>query len=58
MWLTFGYDDIEYLMVSTKNDRKQLIDFIINDKTINCNIEEKYELISKIIVYNVINKDW
>ena len=58
LWLTFEYDDIEYLMVSTKNDRKELIDFIVNDKAINCDIIEKYELISKVIVYNVINKDW
>ncbi|MBQ3414927.1 MAG: hypothetical protein IJH39_06195 [Clostridia bacterium] len=58
LWLNFKYDDIEYIMVSNKNDRKELIDFLIKDNILNCSDTEKYELISKIIVYNVINKDW
>lgn len=58
LWLTFNYDDIEYIMVETKVDRQELIDFIMNDKNINCDVYKKYELISKIIVYNVVRKDW
>lgn len=58
LWLTFDYDDIEYIMVSNKTDRQQLIKFILNDENITCNYMERYELISKIIVHNIINKDW
>ena len=58
LWLTFNYDDIEYIMISTKADRQEFIDFIMNDENINCDTIKKYELISKIIVYNVVRKDW
>lgn len=58
LWLTFNYDDIEYIMVETKADRKDFIDFIMNNESINCDTIKKYELISKIIVYNVVRKDW
>lgn len=58
LWLTFNYDDIEYIMVETKSDRKDFIDFIMNNESINCDTIKKYELISKIIVYNVVRKDW
>ena len=56
LWLEFDFDDVEYIMVETKNDRNNLIDFIINNE--NININDRYELISKILVVDVISKDW
>ncbi|NSB15955.1 abortive infection system antitoxin AbiGi family protein [Clostridium beijerinckii] len=58
LWLTFKYEDIEYLMVASKMDRKRLVDFIIENNNVCCSDAQKYELISKIMVYNVISKDW
>lgn len=54
--LKIDSDDIKYLIVKSKADRKELINFIIND----CSYDEmeKYILISKIIVFNELEVDW
>ena len=56
LWLHFDVCDIEYLMVENEEYRKELIEFILSITT----IEEldKYILISKIVVYDIMNKDW
>lgn len=54
LWLKFGMNDIEYLMVENEEYRQELIEFILQ----NNNIEDKYILISKILVYDIMNKDW
>lgn len=57
-WLTFEYKDIEYLVVKNEDDRQKLIKFILEDDNLECEEIEKYILISKIIVYDIMNKDW
>lgn len=56
LWLKFEYDNIKYLVVKNINDRKELIRFIYED--INANDEEKFILISKILVFNELKEDW
>lgn len=56
--LKFEFEDIEYIMVESSTDRKNLINFLMTDPSIDCDLSEKYELLSKIIVYNNISKDW
>lgn len=56
LWLHFELEDIEYLMVENEEYRKELIEFILN--TNNMGELDKYILISKIIVYEIMNKDW
>ena len=54
--LKIDSDDIKYLIVKSKTDRKDLINFIIND----CSYDEmeKYILISKILVFDELEVDW
>lgn len=54
--LQFELRDIEYLMVENEADRNELIEFII--ESIDIEMLDKYTLISKIIVYDIMNKDW
>lgn len=56
LWLFFNIGDVEYLMVENEEYRVELIEFILNKS----NIEplDRYILISKIIVYDIMNKDW
>lgn len=56
LWLKFQYEDIKYLIVDTNEDRIVLIDFIMNE--LNINQSEKLVLISNIIVFTQIEKDW
>ena len=63
IWLKFEYEDIKYIIVSNKNDRLELINYICEmseDK-----FEKKYPvkeqkllLISKILVLDEIRGDW
>lgn len=55
LWLKFEYDDIKYLFLENEEDRQDIIDYIINDLDIEEN--EKYKLISKIIVLDQIKED-
>lgn len=54
--LKIDSDNIKYLIVKSKADRKDLINFIIND----CSYDEmeKYILISKILVFDELEVDW
>lgn len=52
--LKFEYDDIQYLFVNKPEDRNELISFI---KNLSISEEEKYLLISKISVLNMIKGD-
>lgn len=56
LWLYFKISDIEYLMVENEEYRIELIEFILNNKEIDK--LDRYVLISKIIVYDIMNKDW
>jgi hypothetical protein len=56
LWLKFKYADIKYLIVSTDDDRKELIDFIKNDLEAD-NIDRDI-LLTRILVYNEIKEDW
>lgn len=56
LWLYFEMSDIEYLMVENEEYRIQLIEYILNNEDID--ELERYILISKIIVYDIMNKDW
>lgn len=55
LWLKIEYEDIKYLLVGKSSDRDLLINFIVND--INIDVNDKYVLISKIIVYNEMEDD-
>ncbi|WP_179958934.1 abortive infection system antitoxin AbiGi family protein [Bacillus sp. AY2-1] len=55
-WLEYKYEDIKHLIVKNENYREQLIHFITNELDIND--YEKMLLVSKIIVWDDINKDW
>lgn len=55
-WLKFEFNDIEYLMVENEAYRQKLIEFILENN--NIENKDKYILISKILVYDIINKDW
>ncbi|MGN4777462.1 abortive infection system antitoxin AbiGi family protein [Bacillus cereus group sp. MYBK217-2] len=55
-WLDYKYEDIKHLIVKNENYREQLIHFI-SDK-LDINNYEKMLLVSKIIVWDDINKDW
>lgn len=56
LWLEFEYADIKYLIVDSEDNRRELIRFIIQELLMED--EEKYILISKIIVFTQIEKDW
>lgn len=56
LWIYFDISDVEYLMVENEEYRVELIEFILNKNDIET--LDRYILISKIIVYDVMNKDW
>ena len=57
LWLHFNYEDVEYIMVYNEKDREEIIRFI--EEEIDTKDRKKKDiLISKIIVYDIINKDW
>lgn len=56
LWLKFEFEQIKHIIVSYKNERLKLINFIIEN-----NIGDKYEqyiLFSKIIVFDELKEDW
>lgn len=57
IWLNFTADDIKYLAIKDESDRTELIEYILSE---NVTFDEldKYKLISKIIVFDVIKEDW
>lgn len=56
LWLKFDYTDIKYLIVENDKERIELIRFIKNE--IDEEDNKKYELISKILVFNELKEDW
>lgn len=56
LWLKFDYISIKYLIVETVQDRRDLIQFIMKD--IDAEPNEKYILISKILVFDELKEDW
>lgn len=56
LWLTFQLKDIKYLMVKSDSCRDELIEFILSLD--NINQFDQYVLISKILVYEIMRKDW
>ncbi|KAB7635297.1 abortive infection system antitoxin AbiGi family protein [Bacillus sp. B3-WWTP-C-10-D-3] len=56
LWLNFDYCNVKYLFVIDERFREQLIRFI-TDK-LDIEMYEKMLLISKIVVWNDIKKDW
>lgn len=55
LWLNIEYNDIKYLLVKNSIDRDLLIEFIMSEIDIEMN--NRYVLISKIIVYNEMEED-
>lgn len=55
LWLHFEYENIEYLIVDTTDDAEELIHCIAELPILEMT---KYLLISKIIVFTKIEKDW
>ncbi len=63
LWLEYKYDDIRYIMVPNSEERLKIINKILsipdnhfdNPEIIQ---QDKYILISKILVLNEIRKDW
>ena len=56
LWLKFEFEQIKHIIVSKENERRELIEFIIEN-----NIGNKYEqyvLFSKIIVFDELKEDW
>ncbi|ASI83633.1 hypothetical protein FORC48_2547 [Bacillus cereus] len=58
LWLKYEYEDIRYLIVETKNDRTDLIQFITKELNDDINDFEKNLLISKVIVWEEMKEDW
>ncbi len=60
LWLTFDYNDIKHIIVSNRQDRLDIITFIMNlaNENFNTPEAEKLLLISKILVLDEIKKDW
>lgn len=56
LWLNFEYGCIKYLIVKENTERNELIDFIMEEIEMKQN--EKYVLISKILVYDELSEDW
>ncbi|WJM05898.1 abortive infection system antitoxin AbiGi family protein [Paenibacillus sp. PK1-4R] len=56
LWLKFEYEKIEYLIVDTVEDRDNLIHFIMDE--LHTDHATKYILISKIMVFTQLEKDW
>ncbi|MEE6450514.1 abortive infection system antitoxin AbiGi family protein [Gottfriedia acidiceleris] len=57
LWLKFELNAIKHLIVSDQNDRKELIDFLIENQ-IGESDDERYILFSKILVFNEMREDW
>lgn len=55
LWLHFKLDNIKYIILKSEQDRRELIRFII-EKDI-CSVEEKYILVSKILVLDELGED-
>ncbi|MEK4660601.1 abortive infection system antitoxin AbiGi family protein [Priestia sp. FSL H7-0729] len=56
LWLKFEYEKIEYLIVDTVEDRDNIIHFIMDE--LHTDHATKYILISKIMVFTQLEKDW
>ncbi|GGH41234.1 hypothetical protein GCM10008014_00620 [Paenibacillus silvae] len=56
LWLKFEYDKIEYLIVDTVEERDILINYIMDE--LFTDNATKYILISKIMVFTQLEKDW
>ena len=56
LWLKFNYSDIKYIIVETSSERRTLINFILDKLDILT--EEKYKLLSKILVLKEIEEDF
>lgn len=54
--IEFSFDKIKYIIVSTRSDRENIIDFI--NKEFNMDLKEKLILASKILVFERIEEDW
>lgn len=57
IWLKFDPEDIKYLAVKNEEDRVELIDYIMN-KELSFSKSERYILISKILVFDILKEDW
>ena len=57
IWLKFEPEQIKYLAVKDEEDRMELIDFIMNEE-LSFSKSEKYILISKILVFDILKEDW
>lgn len=56
LWLNIDLKEIKYFIVETVQDRKELIQFINEQEDIE--VEDRYMLISKILVVHELMEDW
>lgn len=57
IWLKFEPEHIKYLAVKDEEDRMELIDYIMNEELLFSK-SDKYILISKILVFDILKEDW
>lgn len=57
IWLDFLTDDIKYILVETRNDRDILINKLMSDDFSHYKDDEKYRLISKILIIDGVSTD-
>lgn len=55
--LKFSVEDIRYIFVDTVESKNKIINFIRNKKSKKLKLDEKYQLISKIQVYDELKED-
>lgn len=56
LWLKIKLENIKHLIISEEQERKELIDFIIENQI--GDTTDQYILFSKIIVFNELEEDW
>lgn len=56
LWLEIDISEIRYLLVRSKLDREELIDFILDQQSLSD--KEKYVLFSRILVVDELREDW
>ena len=55
--LKFNFNDIKYLLVENEKYSKDLID-ILTDDSLPLHVNDRYNLISKILIFDKLEEDW
>ncbi|WP_288586023.1 MULTISPECIES: abortive infection system antitoxin AbiGi family protein [Lysinibacillus] len=56
LWLNFEFEQIKHIIVSHEEERRELIEFVIENKIGDG--YEQYLLLSKVIVFDELKEDW